>query len=236
MRLVLVKSAENLNDRKNIVAGWRDSVLTATGAREAARYGSILKSLGLCHDVVFTSSLDTDLSSAYHIKEKHFPWTAIIRAWQLNDRHFGSLEGETRNKVERKYGRGFLAAIETGRSIYPPQLSVFDMRNPAYDIRYFGIPRKLLPLSESLEALSGRIIPYYNSIIEPYIKDGNNVMVVIRKKPAEEIATFLQSAYSLKENAASLISEAPIIVYELNLNAMVQNAFAIMPDGYAECM
>lgn len=236
MRLILVKSGENLNDRKNILSGWYDSALTTSGVKEAARYGSILKSLGLCHDVVFTSFLEADLSSAFHIREKHFPWTRVIRAWQLNDRHFGSLEGEARNYVERKYGKEFLAALETDRSRFPPQLSVFDMRNPAYDIRYFGIPRKLLPLSESLDAFSDRIISYHNAIIEPYIKDGNNVMMVIRKKPAEAIATFLQSTYSLKENAKNIILQASIIIYELNVNAQVHNAFSIMPDGYAERM
>ena len=226
MRLILVKSGENISDRQNIIAGWYDAPLTPGGEEEACRCGSLLNSLGEGYDVIFTSYLSSDIKSAFCIKEKYCPWIPVIKAWQLNDRHFGSLEGKTKSEIAGKYGKELLDRIEADRLELPPPMPDFDMLNPVFDTRYFGIPQRQLPAAESLADLSERILPYYETAIAPCLKSMNNLLLVLHEKPLDTIMKHIGIPSPYGGCLPGMPQgEAPVTVCRMNGNAEVEEVY-----------
>lgn len=227
MRLILVKSGESLLDRQKKIAGWCDSGLTISGVEEVRKYAEILNSSGVNYDIVFTSYLRSDLESAFYIQEKYCPWIPQIKAWQLNDRHFGIFEGLARSEAERKYGKARFKELEENTASAPPVLPEYDFRNPVFDMRYFGVSKKCLPLSESLENLSDRILAYYKSIISSYIRNGSNVLLVLHKKPIATIISYMESISARKKSDVETLFNEPVVIYELNKNADVKGCMTL---------
>ena len=52
-----------------------------------------------------------------------------------------------------------------------------DERHPKYDPRYKDVPEELLPLTESLKITIDRVVPYWNEVIVPQIKEGRKVLI-----------------------------------------------------------
>ena len=52
-----------------------------------------------------------------------------------------------------------------------------DDRHPKYDPRYKDVPEELLPLTESLKITIDRVVPYWNEVIMPQIKEGRKVLI-----------------------------------------------------------
>ncbi len=53
-----------------------------------------------------------------------------------------------------------------------------DPRYPGHDARYAGVDREDLPLTESLEDVLGRLMPYWSGAITPAVRNGGRALVV----------------------------------------------------------
>ena len=60
----------------------------------------------------------------------------------------------------------------------PPQISDFDPRFPAHDIRYEGIDASLLSHGESLQDTVNRVLPCWELDVAPVVKQGKTVLIV----------------------------------------------------------
>lgn len=54
----------------------------------------------------------------------------------------------------------------------PPALSLDDERHPKFDPRYAGLPKDVLPATESLKITIDRVLPYWYDQICPQVLDG----------------------------------------------------------------
>ncbi len=92
--LVLIRHGESLWNKENRFTGWSDVDLSEEGKKEAIEGGKLLKEAGYTFDVAYTSYLKRAIHTLNYVldalDENALP---VIKTWQLNERHYGVLQG-----------------------------------------------------------------------------------------------------------------------------------------------
>ena len=103
--LVLVRHGESQWNLDNRFTGWTDVDLTDKGREEAREAGRLLKEGGYDFDVAYTSVLKRAIRTLWiALDEMDRMWIPVIRAWQLNERHYGALQGLNKAETAAKFG------------------------------------------------------------------------------------------------------------------------------------
>ena len=142
-KLVLVRNGESEWEKLNLLVGWSDSALSEQGHKEAIKGGKLLKEGGYSFDVCYTSILKRSIQTAFHLlDELDQLYIPILKDLNLNERHFGALEGLNKKEVEEKYGSDQVNTWRRSYDIPPPALDKKDQRNPANQEKYRKYPEK----------------------------------------------------------------------------------------------
>ncbi len=105
MRLVLLRHGESIWNRKNLFTGWTDVDLSDRGREEARSAGRLMKDEGLDFDVCYTSFLKRAIHTLnLALEEMDREWLLVVKAWQLNERHYGALQGLNKAETAVEYG------------------------------------------------------------------------------------------------------------------------------------
>ena len=92
--LVLVRHGQSEWNLENRFTGWVDVDLAPKGKLEACKAGELIKEQQIKFDYFFTSYQKRAINTLKLILNTlRIKDTQIIRAWQLNERHYGSLTG-----------------------------------------------------------------------------------------------------------------------------------------------
>lgn len=89
---------------------------------------------------------------------------AIHRAWQLNERHYGALEGRYKKELESEFGSKQVKLWRQSYEHAPPSVSWDHEEHPRFDKLYADLSeqeKRLLPTGESLEMVAQRVTPYW---------------------------------------------------------------------------
>jgi len=175
-KLVLCRHGQSDWNLKNLFTGWTDVDLTERGNSEAIEAGRLLKDLGYDFDIAYTSVLKRAIRTLWHIQDQmDLMWIPVIRDWRLNERHYGGLQGLNKAETAAKYGDDQVHIWRRSYDIPPPELDVDDERHPAHDPRYKGLED--LPATESLATTLDRVLPCWNEVIAPDLREGKNVLI-----------------------------------------------------------
>ena len=176
--LILVRHGQSKWNKEKRFTGWADIELTKRGQEEAKYAGKLIKELNLEFDACFTSvqkrAVDT-LSIILNILNKSN--TEVKKAWELNERHYGALTGLNKDEMINKHGHEQVHVWRRSFDISPPKMDSSNPYHPTKNKIYKNIPIKKIPESESLKDTFNRVIPYYNSKIEPLISLKKNVLI-----------------------------------------------------------
>jgi len=178
IKLALLRHGQSTWNRENRFTGWTDVPLTEQGIEEAKEAGRILKKEGYSFDIIFTSVLKRAIDTTnIVVMEMGLKGVQIFNAWQLNERHYGALQGLNKAEMAAKYGEE--QVLKWGRSygIRPPALIRTDKRWPGNDSLYRDLDKKSLPLTESLKDTVKRVAPYWQKEILPALKNGKKILV-----------------------------------------------------------
>jgi 2,3-bisphosphoglycerate-dependent phosphoglycerate mutase len=179
IELVLIRHGESLWNKENRFTGWTDVDLTEKGIHEAKSAGQILKQEGFNFDLSFTSVLKRAIRTWWHVlDEMNLHWLPVVRAWQLNERHYGSLQGLNKNEMVQKFGEEQVKIWRRSFDTPPPPLTREDERFAGKDPRYFALTPDELPLTESLKDTIARFLPFYQEHIKPQILNSKKVLIV----------------------------------------------------------
>lgn len=165
-KLFLVRHGQSLWNLENRFTGWHDVDITEAGIEEAKKAGDVLINEKI--DIAFTSVL---------IRAKHTlnlilneigkPDIPVIMDKALNERSYGNLEGLNKDETALKYGE---EQVHTWRR--------------SYDV----IP----PGGESLKDTYNRVIPYFEKEIVPFLKKGENVLIVAHGNSLRSLIMYLE--------------------------------------------
>ncbi|CAE8613689.1 unnamed protein product [Polarella glacialis] len=217
-KVVLLRNAESRSDTENLFTGWYDSDLSEKGKLEAVRAGKVFQAKGFKFDVVFTSILRRAIHTAWTvlINSENFSMP-IVNSWRLNERHYGDLQGLSKDEAVKKHGDKQVDLWRSSFDTSPPEVSTGDARHPSNDSMYAGLPRAALPTAESLQMIEDRVLPYWNDNIAPCVMAGKSVLVVAHGGSLPMICKSLEGM--TKEQAVKEVNDMPCgvpLVYELD--------------------
>ena len=177
--LVLLRHGQSTWNLENLFTGWTDVDLTEQGRGEAAAAGKLLAAGGFEFDVAYTSVLKRAIRTLWiAIDAMDRMWIPVERAWQLNERHYGALQGLDKAETTARHGSEQVKIWRRSYDIAPPPLTLEDPRHPRFDKRYAAVAANDLPATESLKDTLARVEPYWNARIAPAIKAGRRVLIV----------------------------------------------------------
>jgi 2,3-bisphosphoglycerate-dependent phosphoglycerate mutase len=183
--LVLVRHGESQWNLENRFTGWVDVPLTDRGRHEAERAGQALR--GMHFDRVFTSVLQRAIETV-DIILRIIGQTDVAteRSEALNERHYGELQGLNKAETAAKFGA--------------EQVHIWR--------RSFDVPP---PGGESLKDTAVRTLPYFEQVIVPRIKAGENILVGAHGNSLRSIVMHLDKLTKEQVLELNLATGVPIV-------------------------
>jgi len=176
--LILLRHGQSEWNKKNLFTGWIDIPLSEEGIVEAMAAGKEIRDVPI--DLIYTSTLIRGIMTAMLAMTAHQSkkvpvilhrgegkleeWSQcydnetqnglipVIRAWQLNERMYGELQGKNKQKMREQYGEEQVKIWRRSYATAPPK-------------------------GESLKMTADRTIPYFEREIFPQITKGKNILI-----------------------------------------------------------
>jgi 2,3-bisphosphoglycerate-dependent phosphoglycerate mutase len=214
--LTLVRHGQSIWNLENRFTGWTDVGLTERGRAEALEAGRLLKEGGYLFDVAFTSVLRRAIQTLWIIlEEMNLEWIPVVNAWQLNERHYGALQGLNKSEMAEKFGEAQVKVWRRSYDVPPPALELTDERHPKFDPRYASLTPEQLPATESLKITLERVLPYWHSTLAPTIKSGKRVLVAAHGNSLRALVKYLDNISDAEITELNIPTGIPL-VYELD--------------------
>jgi 2,3-bisphosphoglycerate-dependent phosphoglycerate mutase len=191
-KIVLLRHGQSVWNQERRFTGWTDVDLSVQGRADAEHAGQLLKAGGFTFDLCFTSYLKRAITTLWTVLETmDLMWVPVQKSWRLNERHYGALEGLSREETARRYGAEQVRIWQQHFEVRPPALDASDARFPGHDPRYAGLPRTELPYTESIKDVRARVLPYWHQIIVPQIREGKSILIVAHGNSLRGLVTYL---------------------------------------------
>ena len=213
IKLVLVRHGESEWNLSNKFTGWTDVELSENGVNEAIEAGKVLKEKGYTFDVAYTSVLKRANHTLDLILKELDLTIPINYSWHLNERHYGALQGLNKKETADKYGDEQVHIWRRSYDVQPPALTDDDDRYKDMLSKY----DEYVPHTECLKDTIERVIPYWESDIEPSIKEGKNVIIVAHGNSLRGLIKYLDNI-SDDDIVGLEIPTGNPLVYELDDN------------------
>lgn len=215
-KLVLVRHGQSTWNLENRFTGWTDVGLTDLGREEAYEAGKLLRESGYIFDVAYTSVLRRAIQTLWIVlEEMNLEWIPVTKAWELNERHYGALQGLNKAETAQKYGEVQVKIWRRSYDTPPPALELDDERHPRFDPRYVSLMPEQLPATESLKITLDRVLPYWHSTLSPVIKSGKRVIVAAHGNSIRALVKYLDDISDAEITELNIPTGLPL-VYELD--------------------
>ena len=176
--LILVRHGQSEWNLQKKFTGWVDVELAPNGKLEACKSGELIKELNLNLDYFFCSyqkraieTLNLILNTLRIKNDK------IIKAWELNERHYGALTGLNKDEMKKTLGEDKVLEFRRSWDVRPEPLNKNNPYHPINIEIYKNIPKDKIPDTESLKNTYERVIPFYLKNIEPLIQNKKNILI-----------------------------------------------------------
>lgn len=215
-KLVLLRHGQSTWNQENRFTGWTDVDLTEQGRAEAKLAGELLKENGFSFDLAYTSVLTRAIRTLWIVlDEMNLMWIPVKRAWELNERHYGALQGLNKAETAAKHGDEQVKIWRRSYDIPPPVLERDDARWPGNESRYDWVPKDKLPLSESLKDTVDRVVPFWNSTIVPELQANKKLIVTAHGNSLRALVKHLDGVSDSEILEMNIPTGIPL-VYELD--------------------
>lgn len=188
-RVVFLRHGESEFNNANVFTGWCDVALTQRGVVESIEAGQVFASHSLTFQKCYCSLLTRSIVTAHRALEvAGIAYTPLEYDWRLNERHYGALQGLSKERTAVRLGRDIVRRWRRSYDARPPNMLP---HHPHYELiqkdqRYQHL--KDIPLAESLQDCQERVVKAWEDIV----KDIAITQVQQAKSP-----TGIQSRYSL---------------------------------------
>jgi 2,3-bisphosphoglycerate-dependent phosphoglycerate mutase len=214
--LVLIRHGQSTWNLENRFTGWTDVGLTEQGCQEARTGAQLLREKGFAFDIAYTSVLKRAIRTLNIVQEEmDLEWIPVIRAWQLNERHYGALQGLNKAETAAKFGVDQVKIWRRSYDVPPPALELTDERHPRFDPRYAELSPAQLPATESLKITLERVLPYWHSTLAPMIKTGKRVLISAHGNSMRAMVKYLDDISDKEIPELNIPTGIPLI-YELD--------------------
>jgi len=215
-KLVLLRHGQSTWNLENRFTGWTDVGLTDQGRAEAIAGAALLRDSGFTFDIAYTSVLRRAIQTLWIVQEEmQLEWIPVINAWQLNERHYGALQGLNKAETAQKFGEAQVKLWRRSYDVSPPALDLNDERHPRFDPRYAGLRPEELPATESLKITLERVLPYWHATLAPLIKTGKRLLIAAHGNSLRAMVKYLDNISDQEIPELNIPTGIPL-VYELD--------------------
>ena len=200
--LILVRHGQSEWNLEKKFTGWVDVDLTAQGKLEACKSGEYIKKQHLKIDYFYSSFQLRAINTLKFIQDTLRDKNKPIKAWQLNERHYGALTGLNKKEMENKFGAEKIYKFRRSWDTKPDPLSRNNPYHPVNIETYKNVPLENIPDTESLKDTYERVISYYKKEIQNKLIKNKNILIVAHGNSLRALCKFL---FKLDENKISLL-------------------------------
>jgi 2,3-bisphosphoglycerate-dependent phosphoglycerate mutase len=215
-RLILLRHGESVWNEQGLFTGWVDVGLSERGAGEAAHAGELLAESDLLPDVLHTSVLRRAIRTAeLALETAGRDWIPVRRSWRLNERHYGALQGMSKEEVRLEHGDEQFMLWRRSYDVPPPPLAEDSELAASRDSRYAALPPDALPQSECLKDVLVRVLPYWYDAIVPDLRAGGLVLLAAHGNSLRALVKHLDAIPDERIAELNLPTGVPLL-YELD--------------------
>ena len=215
-KLVFLRHGQSSWNLENRFTGWTDVGLTEQGVGEAHTAGQLLRDNKYTFGLAYTSVLKRAIETLWIVlQEMDLEWIPVTNAWQLNERHYGALQGLNKAETAKEYGEAQVKIWRRSYDVPPPALEWDDPRHPHFDPRYASISKTQLPATESLKITLERVLPFWQTTIAPVIKTGMPLLIAAHGNSLRAIVKYLDNVSDDEITELNIPTGIPL-VYELD--------------------
>ncbi|MEW6429029.1 MAG: 2,3-diphosphoglycerate-dependent phosphoglycerate mutase [Thermodesulfobacteriota bacterium] len=174
-RLVLLRHGQSTWNLLNRFTGWTDVDLSPQGILEAKQAGELLLRHGFSFDLAFTSVLKRAIRTLWLVLDvMDRMWLPIHCSWQLNEKHYGALQGLDKRETVARYGEEQVQLWRRSFDVPAPPLAAEAVSLQHADPRYRSLP--VVP-TESLADTQKRVLAFWEENIAPALRQGKEVLL-----------------------------------------------------------
>ena len=205
--LVLLRHGQSTWNATPTFTGWCDAPLTERGIEEAKASGRLLKERNLnSFDVAYTSTLSRAIVTCeLALENAESNDTLVLKAWQLNERHYGALQGYRKAdpKVAERYGAANLASWRRDFHGTPPPM---DDAHPHYR-------PPPAPLTESLKDCQDRVLSFWKESILSALAPNSTVLLAAHSNTIRALVTHLDAVHADKVPHIRIPNSVPFVFH-----------------------
>jgi 2,3-bisphosphoglycerate-dependent phosphoglycerate mutase len=229
-KLVLLRHGQSTWNLENRFTGWTDVGLTEQGMQEAHTAGQLLRDNKYPFDLAYTSVLRRAIQTLWIVlQEMSLEWIPVENVWQLNERHYGALQGLNKAETAKEYGEAQVKIWRRSYDVPPPSLEWDDPRHPHFDLRYAGLSKSELPATESLKITLERVLPFWHSRIASVIKSGKHLLIAAHGNSIRAMVKYLDNVSNEEITELNIPTGIPL-VYELDEDLKAVNHYYLADE------
>ncbi len=209
--LVLVRHGQSTWNLDNRFTGWVDVNLTDQGKMEAEKAGLLIKNQNINIDFYY-SSFQLRANNTLKIIQKILDSKKdFIRAWQLNERHYGELTGLNKIETAKKIGEDKVFEFRRSWDIKPGKLSRESSYHPLNIETYKNMPKEFIPDTESLKDTYNRVLEYFKKEIQPKLID-KNILISAHGNSIRSLCKYLLNLDNNQITSLEIPTGNPLII------------------------
>lgn len=214
IKLVLLRHGQSTWNLENRFTGWTDVDLSEKGRREADEAGRILQEEGFGFDIAFTSVLKRAIRTLWiTLDVMDLMWLPVHCSWQLNEKHYGALQGKDKKATVEEFGKEQVQLWRRSYDVPAPPLSDELLQAQSEDPRYRDLPS--LPATESLLDTQQRVLPYWQEMIMPCLREQKRVLIAAHGNSLRSLVKYLDGIGNEEILSLNIPTGIPL-VYELD--------------------
>ena len=210
--LILVRHGQSEWNLEKRFTGWVDVDLTGQGKLEACKAGEYIKEAKIDINHFYSSFQLRAINTLKFIQDTLRDKREPIRAWQLNERHYGALTGLNKDEMKEKLGEDKIHTFRRSWDIKPDPLSRNNPYHPLNIDVYKSIPKENIPDTESLKDTYERVMKFYVEEIQEKIKNDVNILISAHGNSIRALCKFLFKLDNKKISLLEIPTGNPLLI------------------------
>ena len=220
--LILVRHGQSEWNLEKKFTGWVDVELAPNGKLEACKSGELIKELNLNLDYFFCSYQKRAIETLNLILNTlRIKNNDVIKAWELNERHYGALTGLNKDEMKKTLGEDKVLEFRRSWDIRPEPLNKNNPYHPINIEIYKNIPKDKIPDTESLKDTYERVVKYFDEEIKKkLIKE--NILISAHGNSLRALCKYLFKLDNEQISSLEIPTGNPLMI-ELDENIKIKN-------------
>ena len=211
-KLILTRHGQSVWNAENRFTGWVDVDLSNKGVQEAEKSGQLIKELKIKIDISYTSYLKRAIKTLTTILKINNLELKFNTAWQLNERHYGSLTGLNKEETKEKIGEEQFKKYRRSWDIAPPPMNTESEYQTLFSPLNSSIPVGMTPFTESLKDTYDRVVPFYENEIKKNLSAKKNILLSAHGNSLRALCKYLLNISDIKINELEIPTGNPLII------------------------